>query len=56
MVSTPSYGHSCYNQQRLNDITAPLRETTEGETPEQLEAERQAAQDFIDNGWVTLQA
>jgi len=37
--------------QRLNAITAPLRETQVPEdTAEKLEAERQAAQDFIDNG------
>jgi len=35
---------------RLNGITAPLRETQLPEdTAEKLEAERQAAQDFIDN-------
>jgi len=35
---------------RLNGITAPLREPLSPEdTPERLEAERQAAQDFIDN-------
>ncbi|KII93122.1 hypothetical protein PLICRDRAFT_130653 [Plicaturopsis crispa FD-325 SS-3] len=36
---------------RLNGISAPLREPQPGtdETPEQLEAERQAAQEFIDN-------
>ena len=37
--------------QRLNAITAPLRETQVPEdTAEKLEAECQAAQDFIDNG------
>ena len=37
--------------QRLNEIPATVRETQgEDETPETLEAERQAAQDFIDTG------
>lgn len=37
--------------QRLHGITAPLREPPGPEdTPEKLEAERQTAQDFIDNG------
>jgi hypothetical protein len=33
---------------------APLREAAEGETPEELEAERQAAQNFTDNGKLTF--
>jgi SWI/SNF-related matrix-associated actin-dependent regulator of chromatin subfamily A member 5 len=38
----------------LNGITAPLREAGPDDTPESLEAERQAAQEFIDNGKGTL--
>jgi hypothetical protein len=38
-------------RQRLNGITATLREPTgPDDTPEKLEEERLAAQDFIDNG------
>ena len=37
--------------QRLNGITAPLREPQGLEDPpEKLEAERQVTQDFINNG------
>jgi len=36
--------------QRLNGIPATLREAGPDDTPEVLEAERQAAQDFIDAG------
>jgi SWI/SNF-related matrix-associated actin-dependent regulator of chromatin subfamily A member 5 len=37
--------------QRLNEILATIREPQgEDDTPEKLEAERQAAQDFIDTG------
>jgi SWI/SNF-related matrix-associated actin-dependent regulator of chromatin subfamily A member 5 len=37
--------------QRLNEIAAPLQEPLGPEhTPEKLDAECQAAQDFIDNG------
>jgi hypothetical protein len=37
--------------QRLNEIPATLREPQgEDDTPERLEAERQAAQEFIDTG------
>ena len=37
--------------QRANDIPATLREPAGPEdTPEKLEEERQAAQEFIDNG------
>jgi hypothetical protein len=39
--------------QRLNGITAPLplpEPQGPDDTPEKLEAERQAAQNFIDNG------
>lgn len=36
--------------QRLNDIPATAREAGPDDTPESLEAERQAAQEFIDNG------
>lgn len=44
-----------YNQfdilQRLNNISATLRETqTPEDTPEKLEEERLAAQEFIDTG------
>jgi hypothetical protein len=37
--------------QRLNDIPAALRESQgEDDTPEKLETEQQAAQEFIDTG------
>ena len=37
--------------QRLNEIPATIREAQgEDDTPEKLEAERQAAQEFIDTG------
>ena len=37
--------------QRLNEIPATVREAQgEDDTPEKLEAERQAAQEFIDTG------
>jgi hypothetical protein len=37
--------------QRLNEIPATLRESQgEDDTPEKLEAEQQAAQEFIDTG------
>ena len=37
--------------QRLNEIPATVREAQgEDDTPETLEAERQAAQEFIDTG------
>jgi hypothetical protein len=43
--------------QRLNEILATIREPQgEDDTPEKLEAERQAAQDFIDTGNTTLGA
>jgi SWI/SNF-related matrix-associated actin-dependent regulator of chromatin subfamily A member 5 len=34
----------------MNDIAATAREPGPDETPEMVEAERQAAQEFIDNG------
>jgi hypothetical protein len=41
--------------QRLNEISATVREPQgEDDTPEKLEAERQAAQEFIDTGNITL--
>ena len=36
--------------QRLNGITATLREAQPDDTPEKLEEEREAAQQFIDTG------
>jgi SWI/SNF-related matrix-associated actin-dependent regulator of chromatin subfamily A member 5 len=46
----PNFDRTMLNQ-RFNEITAPLREPLGPEdTPERLDAECQAAQDFIDNG------
>lgn len=49
------YTHTSLSLQRLNEIPATLREPAGPEdTPDILEAERQAAQEFIDNGMCTI--